>query len=60
VSIIHTDLADKIVGELDGGEAEGGLVHQNVHQALQCCCLKEHSHEKSVYGVYLIYTIKSF
>ena len=28
-------LRDEGVGELDGGEAEGGLVHQDIDQTLQ-------------------------
>jgi hypothetical protein len=30
----ENDLANEVVGEFDGGETEGGLVHQNVNQSL--------------------------
>jgi hypothetical protein len=30
----ENDLANEVVCELDGGEAEGGLVHQYVNQSL--------------------------
>ena len=40
-------LADEVVGELDSGEAEGGLVHQDIDQALH------HRHAANMYLIYL-------